>query len=177
MIQLRSEIDPSLKYMRTHTLNKKCDNTQPMAENVWRILGKEAMYLEFADVLRQQLLEIAPGLENGEKFVELLNGSEILHIFNGATETHGFNIRPESSISSEDIQFMADMILAIARQDTERFFVSLDGVYQKCVVNVRTDEEPELIGTNKTEGYASGKIFMPILDSLCKPGRSNESLM
>ena len=177
MIQLRSEIDPSLKYMRTHTLNKKCDNTQPMAENVWRILGKEAMYIEFAEVLKQQLLEIAPEIENGDRFVELLKDSEILHIFNGATETHGFNIRPESSISSEDIQFMADMILAIARQDTERFFVSLDGAYQKCVVNVRTDEEPELIGTNKTEGYASGKIFMPILDSLCKPGRSNESLM
>ena len=148
-----------------------------MTENVWKILGKEAMYLEFAEVLRAQLNEIAPTIENGERFVELLAGSEIMHIFNGSTETHGFNIRPESSNSSEDIQFMADMILASARQDTERFFVSLDGVYQKCVVNVRTDEEPELIGTNKTEGYASGKIFMPILDSLCKPGRSNESLM
>ena len=148
-----------------------------MAENVWRILGKEAMYVEFADVLREQLIEIAPGIENSEKFIEYLKNSEIMHIFNGATETHGFNIRPDSSISSEDIQYMADMILAIARQDTERFFVSLDGEYQKCVVNVRADEEPELIGTNKSEGYGSGKIFMPILDSLCKPGRTNESLM
>ena len=33
------------------------------------------------------------------------------------------------------------------------------------------------IGANKTEGYASGKIFMPILDSLCKPGRTNDSLL
>jgi hypothetical protein len=148
-----------------------------MAENVWRILGKEALYLEFADVLKQQLLEIAPGIENGERFVDLIESSEIQHIFNGATETHGFNIRPESSVSPEDIQFMADMILAIARQDSERFFVSLDNVYQKCVVNVRTDVEPELIGANTTDGYGSGKIFTPILDSLCRPGRSNDSLL
>ena len=72
---------------------------------------------------------------------------------------------------------MADIILAIAQQDTDRFFVSLDDEYQKCVVNVRNDVEPELIGANRTEGYGSGKIFMPILDSLCKPGRTNESFL
>ena len=147
-----------------------------MAENVWRILGKEAMYVEFAKVLREQLIDIAPTVENGEKFVDLIKGSEIMHIFNGSTETHGFNIRPDAETTPEDIQYMADIVLAIARQDSERFYVSLDGEYQKCVVNVRTDIEPELIGANKTEGYASGKIFMPILDSLCKPGRSNDSL-
>jgi hypothetical protein len=148
-----------------------------MTENVWKILGKEAMYLEFAEVLRAQLNEIAPTIENGERFVELLAGSEIMHIFNGSAETHGFNIRPDAETSSEDIQYMADIILAIARQEEGRFYVSLDGEYQKCVVNVRTDVEPELIGANKTEGYASGKIFMPILDSLCKPGRTNDSLL
>lgn len=148
-----------------------------MAENVWRILGKEAMYLEFAEVLKDQLIAIAPTVENGERFVDFIKGSEILHIFNGATETHGFNIRPVATTSPEDIQYMADIILAIARQDQNRYYVSLDGEYQKCVVNVRTDEEPELIGENRTEGYASGKIFAPILNSLCKPGRTNESLM
>ena len=166
--------------MRAHprsTYNKRRDDTGPMTENVWKILGKEAMYLEFAEVLRAQLNEIAPTIENGERFVELLAGSEIMHIFNGSTETHGFNIRPEASISSEDIQFMADMILAIAQQDAGRFFVSLDDEYQKCVVNVRADEEPELIGANRTEGYGSGNVFMPILDSLCKPGRTNNSFM
>ena len=148
-----------------------------MAENVWRILGKEAMYVEFAEVLREQLIDIAPTVENGEKFVDLIKGSEIMHIFNGSTETHGFNIRPDAETSSEDIQYMADIILAIARQEEGRFYVSLDGEYQKCVVNVRTDVEPELIGANKTDVYASGKIFMPILDSLCKPGRTNDSLL
>lgn len=148
-----------------------------MAENVWRILGKEAMYVEFAKVLREQLIDIAPTVENGEKFVDLIKGSEIMHIFNGSTETHGFNIRPDAETTPEDIQYMADIILAIARQEEGRFYVSLDGEYQKCVVNVRTDVEPELIGANKTEGYASGKIFMPILDSLCKPGRTNDSLL
>ncbi|MGN1044859.1 MAG: hypothetical protein ACI4Q9_02745 [Candidatus Methanomethylophilaceae archaeon] len=148
-----------------------------MAENVWKILGKEAMYIEFADVLKERLLEIAPGIENSERFTELLKDSEVTHIFNGSTETHGFNIRPDAALSPEDIQYMADIILAIAQQDTDRFFVSLDDEYQKCVVNVRNDVEPELIGANRTEGYGSGKIFMPILDSLCKPGRTNESFL
>lgn len=135
------------------------------------------MYIEFADTLKSQLKEIAPTVDNGERFVELLEASEIMHIFNGATETHGFNIRPPSTTSTEDIQYMADIVLAIARQDTDRFYVSLDGAYQKCVINVRTDVEPELIGSNRTEGYGSGKIFMPIMESLCKPGRNNDSLM
>lgn len=146
-----------------------------MAENEWRILGKEAIYLEFADVLKSQLMEIAPGIENGERFVELIRDADIMHIFNGATETHGFNIRPDSSTSPEDIQYMADIVLAIARQDVDRYYVSLNGEYQKCVINVRTDEEPELIGLGRTEGYASGKVFGPIIDSLCKPGRANDS--
>ncbi len=163
--------------MRARTLIKRGHDYRAMAENVWKILGKEAMYIEFADVLKERLLEIAPGIENSERFVDLLKGSEITHIFNGSTETHGFNIRPEETITPEDIQYMADIILAIAQQDTDRFFVSLDDEYQKCVVNVRNDVEPELIGANRTEGYGSGKIFMPILDSLCKPGRTNESFL
>ena len=163
--------------MRARTLIKRGHDYRAMAENVWKILGKEAMYIEFADVLKERLLEIAPGIDNSERFVDLLKGSEITHIFNGSTETHGFNIRPEEAISPEDIQYMADIILAIAQQDTDRFFVSLDDEYQKCVVNVRNDVEPELIGANRTEGYGSGKIFMPILDSLCKPGRTNESFL
>ena len=143
-----------------------------MAENVWRILGKEAMYVEFAKVLREQLIDIAPTVENGEKFVDLIKGSEIMHIFNGSTETHGFNIRPDAETTPEDIQYMADIILEIAKRE-DIVFVSLDDKYQKCIVNVRTDEEPELIGANRTEGYGSGKIFYPILNSLCQPGRQN----
>ena len=47
--------------------------------------------------------------------------------------------------------------------------------YLRVIIN--NEDEPELLGMNRTEGYGSGKIFMPILDSLTKPGRPNESMM
>ena len=107
-----------------------------------------------------------------------MKGSDVMHIFNGSTETHGFNIRPGDDISSEDIQFMADAILDVIKSQEGMFVVSLDDdAHQDCVINVRADQEPELIGANRTEGYASGQIFAPIFESLSKPGRMNDTLM
>ena len=144
---------------------------------MWKILGKEAMYLEFADVFKERVIEIASAMEGKEKFVDLMKGSDVMHIFNGSTETHGFNIRPGDDISSEDIQLMADAILDIVKSEEGLFVVSLDDKHQACVINVRADVEPELIGENRTEGYASGQIFQPIFDSLTKPGRMNDGFM
>ena len=144
---------------------------------MWKILGKEAMYLEFADVFKERVIEIASAMEGKEKFVDLMKGSDVMHIFNGSTETHGFNIRPGDDISSEDIQLMADAILDVVRSEEGMFVVSLDDEHQACVINVRADQEPELIGENRTEGYASGQIFQPIFDSLSKPGRMNDGFM
>ena len=144
---------------------------------MWKILGREAMYIEFADVFKQRMIELASGMEGKEKFVELMTGSEVMHIFNGSTETHGFNIRPGDDISSEDIQLMADAILDVIKSEENLFVVSLDDQYQASVINIRADKEPELIGRDRTEGYGSGQIFQPIFDSLSKPGRMNEGFM
>lgn len=144
---------------------------------MWKILGKEAIYVEFADVFKQRIIEIASEMEGKERFIELMKGSDVMHIFNGSTETHGFNIRPGDDISSEDIQFMADAILDVIKSQEGMFVVSLDDAHQNCVINVRADQEPELIGANRTEGYASGQIFAPIFDSLSKPGRMNDTFM
>jgi len=144
---------------------------------MWKILGKEAMYIEFADVFKERVIEIASGMEGKEKFVDLMKGSDVMHIFNGSTETHGFNIRPGDDISSEDIQLMADAILDVIKSEENLFVVSLDDQYQASVINIRADKEPELIGNDRTDGYASGKIFQPILESLAGPGRMNEGFM
>ena len=144
---------------------------------MWKILGKEAMYIEFADVFKERIIEIASGMEGKEKFVGLMKGSDVMHIFNGSTETHGFNIRPGDDISSEDIQLMADAILDVIKSEEDLFVVSLDDQYQASVINIRADKEPELIGRDRTEGYGSGQIFQPIFDSLSKPGRMNEGFM
>ena len=144
---------------------------------MWKILGKEAMYIEFADVFKERIIDIASGMEGKEKFVGLMKGSDVMHIFNGSTETHGFNIRPGDDISSEDIQLMADAILDVIKSEENLFVVSLDDQYQASVINIRADKEPELIGKDRTEGYGSGQIFQPIFDSLSKPGRMNEGFM
>lgn len=144
---------------------------------MWKILGKEAIYVEFADVFKARVLEIASGIKGKERFVDLMKNSEVTHLFNGITETHGFNIRPGDETTNEDIQYMADNILEVVKADPDTFVVSLEDKHQACVINVRADVEPELIGANRTEGYGSGKIFMPIMESLCKPGRMNEGLM
>ena len=144
---------------------------------MWKILGKEAMYIEFADVFKERIIDIASGMEGKEKFVGLMKGSDVMHIFNGSTETHGFNIRPGDDVPSEDIQLMADAILDVIKSEENLFVVSLDDQYQASVINIRADKEPELIGRDMTEGYGSGQIFQPIFDSLSKPGRMNEGFM
>ena len=144
---------------------------------MWKILGKEAMYIEFADVFKERVIEIASGMEGKEKFVDLMKGSDVMHIFNGSTETHGFNIRPGDDIPSEDIQFMADAILDVIKSEENLFVVSLDDQYQASVINIRADKEPELIGNDRTDGFGSGQIFQPIFDSLSSPGRMNEGFM
>ena len=144
---------------------------------MWKILGREALYVEFAQVFKEEVVRLASEMENGQKFVDFMKDADVRYLFNGSTETHAFGIYPDKSLTPEDIQYMSDIILAIAKADEERFFVSLDDQYQKCVVNIRTDEEPELLGLNKTEGYGSGQIFNQIVDSLSKPGRANESML
>ncbi len=144
---------------------------------MWQILGEEALYVEFADVFKRRIMELASEIENGERFVDYVKESEVTYLFNGGTETHAFTIRPDKSLTPEEIQYMSDIVLAIAQADLDRYFVSLDGNYQKCIVNIRTDEEPELIGLNRTEGYAAGKIYGQIIESLSKPGRANDSMI
>ena len=144
---------------------------------MWKVLGKEAMYLDIGPVWVERILELSKDYEGDEKFKELMDGSEVSHLFNGSTETHNIMIEVPKEYTPEDIQIMADMILSIAKDNMETPFISLEDNYQKCQVIINNEEEPELIGMNRTEGYASGKIFLPILDSLTRPGRPNESMM
>ena len=144
---------------------------------MWKVLGKEAMYIEIAAVWTERIIELSKEYEGDEEFKKLMDGSEVKHLFNGSTETHNMMIEVPKEYTPDDIQMMADMILSIAKDNIDTPFISVDGNYQKCQVIITNEDEPELIGMNRTEGYGSGKIFLPILDSLTKPGRPNESMM
>ncbi|MCQ2085871.1 MAG: hypothetical protein MJY54_00335 [archaeon] len=142
---------------------------------MWKALGKDAMYVELGDVWKQQVIELSAGKNNYEKFMDLMNKTDVKHLFNGSTEIHNFMLYIPKETTPEEIQIMADVILSIAKENLDRPFISLDDEYQKSQVIITNDDEPELIGKNRTEGYGSGKIFMPIFESLSRPGRANDS--
>ena len=144
---------------------------------MWKVLEKEAMYIEIASVWTERIIELSKEYEGDERFCELMKDADVKHLFNGSTEIHNIVIEVPKGHTPDDIQMMADMILSIAKDNMEEPFISLEGNYQKCQVVINNDEEPELLGMNRTEGYGSGKIFLPILDSLTRPGRPNESMM
>ena len=144
---------------------------------MWKVLGKEAMYIEIASVWTERIIELSKDYEGDERFYELMKDVDVKHLFNGSTETHNIMIEVPKGHTPDDIQMMADMILSIAKDNMETPFIELEGNYQKCQVIINNEDEPELIGMNRTEGYGSGKIFLPILDSLTRPGRPNESMM
>ena len=144
---------------------------------MWKVLGKETMYIEIGPIWAERIVELSGEYEGDDRFKELMSKAEVKHLFNGSTETHNIMIEVPKDYTPEDIQMMADMILSIAKDNMEMPFISLEDNYQKCQVIINNDEEPELLGMNRTEGYGSGKIFLPILDSLTRPGRPNESMM
>lgn len=144
---------------------------------MWKVLGKEAMYIEIAAVWTERIIELSKEYEGDEEFRKLMEGSEVKHLFNGSTETHNMMIEVPKEYTPDDIQMMADMILSIAKDNIDNPFITVDNNYQKCQVIITNEDEPELLGLNRTDGYGSGKIFLPILDSLTRPGRPNESMM
>ena len=143
---------------------------------MWQILGVNAMYVEFADVWKERMLEISEERGTKKRFFEIMKNADVTHLLNGTSEIHTFIIDLPDSVSPEDIQFLADEILDIAK--TADFdFVSIEGKYQKCQVIFSNEQEPEIIGLGKTEGYSSGAVFLPIMEGWSKNGRQNESMM
>jgi hypothetical protein len=143
---------------------------------MWKVLGKDCLYIDIARIWTERILELSAANEKAEEFKGLMDGTEVTHLFDGTLETHNFMLDVPKEYTPEQIQTMADVILAVAKDNVDTPFVEIDGKYQKSNVIISNDEEPELLGSNRTDGYGSGKIFLPILTSLTQPGRANESM-
>ena len=143
---------------------------------MWQILGVNAMYVEFADIWKERMMEISEERGTKKRFSEIMKDAGITHLLNGTSETHTFMIDLPESVSAEDIQFLADEILDIART-AEYDFISIEGEYQKCQVIFSSEREPEIIGLDKTEGFSSGAVFLPIFKGLASNGRQNDSMI
>jgi hypothetical protein len=143
---------------------------------MWKILGVHALYLEFADVWRKRITEIVNEGANGKRFDELMKDVEVIYIMNGETEEHTFMVSLPETLSNDEIQFLADEILNVAR--TADFpFVSLNNNYEKCQVIFDALREPEIIGLDKKDGISAGAVFAPILEGWGGAGRRNEPFM
>lgn len=123
------------------------------------------------------MIELMSDREGGERFRDLMNATEVMYFLDGVMEIHSFILEFPETVTPDDIQFLADKTLEIAKENIETPFITVNGKYQKCQVVYTTEKEPELIGAEKTEGYGSGKIFQPIFEALSQPGRGNESMM
>ena len=139
---------------------------------MWKILGEDALYVEFADAWKRRISEIVSDTADGRRFNELMKEADVTYIMNGSTEEHTFIVELPETLSKDDIQFLADVILNVAK--TFEFpFVSLNDMYEKCQVIFTTEKEPEIIGNDKTEGFSAGAVFAPIIEGWGGAGRNN----
>jgi len=140
---------------------------------MWKILGKEAIYIDIPETWKQRMLELVEDDEKGKEFKSILNASKVEYIFNSQTLEHTFFIRLEDEITPEQIQNMADVVLDTLKA-SEVPVVEIEEDVQRYQVIITNYHEPEIIGLNKTPGMSSGQVFLPIIKSLNAPGQLNQ---
>lgn len=139
---------------------------------MWKILGRDAIYLDIPVVWKQRMLELSGEGEKADKFRDIVGKSEVTYMLNGISEEHTFFIKVPDEITPEEIQILADVALDILKA-SEDPCIEVEGVRQRYQVVITNWKEPEIIGKNKTPGMSSGEVFKPIIQGLDAPGRAN----
>lgn len=139
---------------------------------MWKILGRDAIYLDIPVVWKQRMLELSGEGEKADKFRDIVGKSEVTYMLNGISEEHTFFIKVPDEITPEEIQILADVALDILKS-SEDPCIEVEGVRQRYQVVITNWKEPEIIGQNKTPGMSSGEVFKPIIQGLDAPGRAN----
>lgn len=141
---------------------------------MWKILGKDALYINIPQVWKERMIELAGDDEKGQKFKDIVGRSEVTYLLNGTTEESTFTIRVPDEVTPEEIQMLADETLEILK-NSETPCIAVEDKVQRYRINISNWQEPELIGKNKTPGMSSGEVFKPIIQGLDKPGRLNSN--
>ena len=142
---------------------------------MFKVLGKEALYLDIANVWKTEMLAHATADdEKTKKFREIVSASEVTYMLNPISEEHTFFIKLADEITPEEIQILADVALDILK-GLDCPCISADDVVQRYQVVISNWHEPEIIGKNKTPGMSSGEVFKPIIQGLDAPGRMNQN--
>ncbi len=143
---------------------------------MWKVLGRKAMFLDIPHVFSERMGELAGEGEGPDRFRACLEESKIKLFINPETGEISFMIYLPEDLSPEDIQNLADIVLSVAK-GFESPLITVEDIEQRYKIILTNDQEPELIGLDKTDGFGSGQVFMPIFNSLSKPGRMNPKFM
>ncbi len=139
---------------------------------MWKVLGKEAIYLDIPHIFAKRMGELAGDGEDADRFRECLDMSDIKFMINPESEECSFMVYVPDDLAPEDIQNTAETALNVA-QAYDGPLLATEDTEQRYKIIITNNKEPELLGLNKTEGFSSGQVFMPIIDSLSKKGRMN----
>lgn len=143
---------------------------------MWKVLGRKAMFLDIPHVFSERMGELAGEGEGPDRFRACLEESKIKLFINPETGEISFMIYLPEDLSPADIQNLADIVLSVAK-GFESPLITVKDIEQRYKIILTNDQEPELIGLDKTDGFGSGQVFMPIFNSLSKPGRMNPKFM
>ncbi len=139
---------------------------------MWYILGEQSIYLDISHTFKKKVLSLATEDEDGAKFKQLFDKTDISFMINGETEENCFIIKVPDEYTPEDIQFLADQVIAaIVRNDVAP--VMVNKVEQNYKIIISNNKEPEIIGLRKTPGMSSMEVFKPIFGSWTSPGKAN----
>ncbi len=134
-----------------------------IAETMWKVLGKETIYLDIGETAKEMLAKLAAD-DGGDEFRELLQRSEVQFMINGTTEYCNFIFRLPDDLTPEQIQLMADSALAVVTGDGPPM-IEAEGTELRFLLIFSNSVEPELIGIRKTPGMSAGPIFNRIVES------------
>ena len=82
---------------------------------MWKILGKDTMYIDIANTWKSRMMELAGDDDKSKLFKEIVESSEVTYMMNGTTEEHTFFIRLSDDRTPEEIQTLADVSLEILK--------------------------------------------------------------
>ncbi|MDD2626788.1 MAG: hypothetical protein WCQ63_00335 [Methanomethylophilus sp.] len=143
---------------------------------MWNVLGEEAIFIDIPYTFKSGMDRLAQKDEKGKKFREFLKDTDVQFLINGKTEENCFMLRVPDSLTPEDIQLMADVILEVAKSQGEKFIMA-DQTPQHFKVIISNSKEPELLGIHKTPGMSSMEVFKPIIQGWDAPGRQNTNTL
>lgn len=139
---------------------------------MWSVLGKEAIYIDIPFVFVERMGGLAGNSEKADRFRACLGESDVRFMMNGETGECSFLVYVPDSMTPEDIQNTAETALEVA-QAYEGPLLTVEGAEQRYKIIITNNQEPELLGLDKTEGFSSGQVFMPIFKALASPGKMN----